>query len=514
VKRAWTSLFATAFLLAGAKAGAAPARVDTVVPGKLIGYTVATDGEQNREIVLLVEPIDFETADSPAEPDEDEDGDQGEDKRLPPCPDETSTADGKAAPRPMRLFGLRPSGDAGLVPILDDLPGDCRSIDAVELDGDGRDELLLEREGELLAVKRGERPGASATAPVSVVSDPDIVWSGPGGVATVTRLGSFLLYGPTKDDDGWQLLADVELLLEGALRGDRLVVRSELPSFVGRSRDGTVTFATTPKAHFGRRLQVQRIEVDAGGEATVTDCWAGLPQPEDLLESFFLQIDDSPVLLVTTKEAGKLGLFSEKFLRLYNLEGDRSRLGIAPFFAVQSRMNLWQSSVPILRDVNADGRDDLVIGYWKGWTDDKVVLDAYMRLEDGSFETSPRTTAFNVKHGDRSFLRYGSDLDGDDLPDLLLRDEENRLLLYPGLPSPKGKRLVRDKPQRIPLGEAESPSDEIVVSLGSAGMEVSAGSWNDAPVRLVDVDGDGREEIVLTRRGSEDSPGVLSIVRP
>jgi hypothetical protein len=160
-----------------------------------------------------------------------------------------------------------------------------------------------------------------------------------------------------------------------------------------------------------------------------------------------------------------------------------------------------------------DVRLDLVLGYWKGLMDDKAVLDAYLRKPDGSFDTAPRTTAFNVKDGDRDFLRYGADLDGDGNADLLLRDDENRLLLYPGLASANGKRLVDKQPRRISLGPPPGWEEFMYISIGG-GETWRADLWNTRRPRLLDVDGDGREEIVVVQRGSSDRPGVLRIVRP
>jgi len=51
----------------------------------------------------------------------------------------------------------------------------------------------------------------------------------------------------------------------------------------------------------------------------------------------------------------------------------------APLFAVETRVNAWQSVRLFVRDVDGDGRDDLVLGYWKGLTDDRVVLERQFR---------------------------------------------------------------------------------------------------------------------------------------
>ena len=180
---------------------------------------------------------------------------------------------------------------------------------------------------------------------------------------------------------------------------------------------------------------------------------------------------ERPVLLVTTKPANKLSLFGEKLLRVYELERDRSRLGINPLFAVQSRMNIWQTALPLVLDVNADGHEDLVVAFWKGLMDDKVVLDVYLAEAGGWFRDTPRTTGFNVKNGERSFVEYGSDLTGNGFPDLLV-GADGGLVLYPGLESSNGKKLVdKQRPYEVLRGGDSDDDDEVEVVISGDGMD-------------------------------------------
>jgi hypothetical protein len=405
---------------------------------------------------------------------------------------------------------LAEGGD--LVQVLEVLEG-CSALDTADLDGDGQDDLLVAREGQLYAV--------GSEGLVLVLEDAGLVWSSlhPRAtrhpeldghpVVTTAPLGRLVLYGPREGGVEWAALARVELPLMGRAGSDGLVVRNPVPSFVGLDEHGVMQYATWPEELGKQRLKTVRIELDSSTEgSSATECWSRLPEPEEVLERHFLMIDGQPMLLVATKPANKLNLFGEKRLRLYALAPDRSRLGHPPVFAAQSRMNLWQDGTPMMLDVTGDGREDLVLGYWKGLKDDRIVLDAYPRLPDGWFDDTPQTTAFDVKKGDRSFFSYGHDLDGDRLSDLLVRSDDS-LVVYRGLHSTSGRKLVDKTPFAIPSLVMQGSPGTTMVQVGSGGF----GSWtlpSPGRPRVVDVDGDGTHEILIVRRGS--GPDILSVL--
>ena len=211
---------------------------------------------------------------------------------------------------------------------------------------------------------------------------------------------------------------------------------------------------------------------------------------------------------VATKPSGKLGLFGEKRIRLFPLEHDRTRLGWPPLMAATSNMNLWQQSTPVMLDVNADGMEDLVVGYWKGLKNSRVVLDAYLRMPDRSFAKVPKTTAFDVEDGNRSFVHYGNDLNGDRVGDLILASGD-AFLFYPGLHSTTGKKLVSKTPRVAPVRQLDLGENSITISLGPTGSHVE-GSLSHRGPRYADLDGDGRLELLTAR---ESLPGGFRIVR-
>jgi hypothetical protein len=482
-------------------------RVDAVLPGRLVDLALPDSGGGRRDAVLLVEPPE------PLPAKEIEEGDAD---RLPPCPEAEHGA-GKAG---LLLYRFDPEGKNELVLLRDDLPRGCTSVHVADIDGDGRDELLIGCRDELLLMSM--EPGQ--TSPQRVVEEPGSVWRfltpgerpafAVGGRVLVgnVRLGVMTLYGPSPQELTWESVATIELPLDGEVDRDGLRIRSAMPRFLGRDASGSLVFVTETENVGSRRLRTLLIESAPPGEPRVTECWSRLPAPEDLLESETLRLDGQTVLFVTTKPEGKLNLFGEKFLRLYTLgERDRSRLGSSPFFETESRMNLWQEAFPKVLDVNGDGLEDLVVGFWKGIMDDKVVLDVYLRETDGSFRASPRTTAFDIKDGDHDILLYGTDIDGDGLPDLLVRGTKG-LLLHPGLRSSNGKRVVSDKPRVIPTGDLASEPSYTEVVLSEKGLDQRfIGNLSTRP-RLVDLNGDGKSEILMTRRGGSSRPAVVRVI--
>ena len=509
-------LLSTALGLASAWAGAAentPAEAGVQVeqfegwsltsvalPGKLISYALPRIDDGTREIVFLVDPQS--RTDLVAEATQDDEKDDAP-ERLPGCPADSTKAE---------LALLRWTRDLDSSPsrVREGLPHDLEALDTADLDGDGTDELLLARTRELLVV------GPQANRPV--VEDPGLTWSSlhPRAVeqpeldglplVTTAPLGQLLLFGPGEEGDTWKRLASVEIPLKGSVQKHGLTVFNPKPRFVGLREDGTLLYTTRPEPYGTQRLQVLLIEIAPSGTAKVTDCWVRLPEPEDVLEETFLVVDDQAMLLVTTKPANKLSLFGEKRLRLFSLERDRSRLGKPPVYLAESRMNIWQEAEPMLLDVNADGRRDLVIGYWKGLSNDRVVLDVYLRQDDGWFAAAAKTTAFDVKPAkrerkdskparpepDRSFVRYGRDLDGDSIPDLLVRTPVS-LLIFRGQASKNGEKLLTKVPLELPLSAA-------------------TGTGDPGHPRLVDLDNDGNAEILTVRRGLTTGQDLLQII--
>ena len=62
-----------------------------------------------------------------------------------------------------------------------------------------------------------------------------------------------------------------------------------------------------------------------------------------------------------TARADKLSVFEKLALRVFPLSADRTRAGRAPTFAVETEVSRWRRAELVVRDVDGDGRDDLLV---------------------------------------------------------------------------------------------------------------------------------------------------------
>ncbi|MBD3868783.1 MAG: VCBS repeat-containing protein [Acidobacteria bacterium] len=488
-------------------------RVHVVVPGKLVHVALQDAGNGLKTAWFLVAPFDAPQADEEDRTDEEK---ERRKQLLPDCPaSDRSRADRK-------LIRLDRDGAGSLVEVRSDLPWNSSAIHFADLHGDGRETLVLTVSPVEDETASGDyEPGFYAwdgdpASPESLLkpllAESFLVWDhrAPGTVAA-SGFGELNLHRFHRESGMFRPLATVPMPLDAGVRQDRITLSAEtVMPIVAQS--GRVAYVTPPKPFGKTRLRTTVIRPDAGGEDQVVESWARLPEPEDMLEWHHLVLDGAPVLLVQTKTAEKLALFGEKRVRLFGLNPDRSRSGFLPLMAGESGMNLLQGGTPWILDVNQDDRNDLVIGYWKGLKNSRVVLEVFLRNEDGSFEEKPKTTAFDVEDGNRSYVAYGRDLNGDGLLDLLV-SADARLLLFPGKESRNGKKLVDDEPELVlDVNLPESDQEgSVTINIGSDGASTVQSTALSIP-SFKDMDGDGVAEILMVTRGTWKSPGTFTVL--
>lgn len=198
------------------------------------------------------------------------------------------------------------------------------------------------------------------------------------------------------------------------------------PPPAGQPASFSPRFAAGPETQGEQRLKTLLFSATAG-EAPV-EAWSLLPAAAQDVESVYAVWDGQPALAVTSLP--RFGIFVKRQLHLFLLARDRSRRGSAPVLAVHTDCHLWQPMKTYFADLAATGRQDLVLIHPEGLSGKKLRFQVYANAGQGRFAAQPRTSSVDVK---ATTWFYGADFTGDGVPDLLVRDDQGRLLLYPGL---------------------------------------------------------------------------------
>src|SRR5262245_20453593 len=360
------------------------------------------------------------------------------------------------------LVWIDPTGNGRVEIVRRDIPRDVRAIDAFDRDGDGNDEIALWRPGGIWIVRSGEdgRPDGPLEP---LVAEPDLDPASQAARALCASdclderrlwteiVGSLRAYGPGADGT-WGRMFDIPLPVTASRETHVLTLTSPTVRALPAGPGGRRLLAIGPEPFGVDRLRTLLVDPALPPETPPVECWSRLPGPEALVESAYMWIGGKPALIVTSRSSVKLGIFAEKWLRVFYLAEDRTRRGAAPALALETKMNLWQSTTPRMLDVDGDGREDLVLPYWKGLKTGHVEIDAYLAGEDGALTRSARTTGFEVENADRSYMDFGKDLDGDGRADLVLY-AEGKLTIHAGSArSKKGDGLVEPAPRfSLPL---------------------------------------------------------------
>ena len=474
-------------------------RADLAFDGPLLGWALPRGRDGQRGLLLLVGPkVEAAGPETPAF-----------------C-GVRDTASGIA--RDARLYRWRSALPEHLETLGSGLPsGDLESAD---LDGDGEDELLVASEGRIdLVTVSADGSAASHT----LVEDATLGMSCCGSCVTwdgssvqdsalrVALVGAFRTYrrGP---EGGVAISSELATPKRATGGSERVVVRSPAVRPIGRTSAGRMVFATEPESLGRRRLRTLLLDPDGPATTRGVESWALFPESERMVESAFAMLQGSPVLIVTTTSAEKLSLLGEKALRVYPLGGDRTRAGDTPIYGAMTGINLWQPAHPVIVDLDRDGRDDLVLAYWKGLKNSIAALEVH-RGAASSF-AKPRSMSFDVESGDRGFLDFGADADGDGRPDLILL-ANNDLLVFPGTAAERAaeKPVEAHPSRRIALPSDLPRAGATSFSMGTNGFQISRSAGGLGTPHLLDLDGDGRPEVLFAGDGVAGARIVVVFVR-
>ena len=419
------------------------------------------------------------------------------------------------------LYRLDPEG-GDLSRLATPLPEEAHALDAVDLDGDGSQELLVGGKGSAYLLEYA--PGGAEGHLERVIHRP---WF------NLASLEDDLIRVPDAERN-WVAAADVgRLWLHRASDSGSMdaVCECELPVFARRGPAGLLLetpgirplaeegrvprFAVGPEERGGRRLATRIVDPLAPGAEPV-ESLSRLPEPEEVQESFYLTVGGRPMLFVSTLETNKRGVFDKKRLRGFPLGPvGRNRSGSAPAVAAELDCLMWHSIAVEVVDVDADGREDVAAVHRRGLGGGKVSVTVFLAGADGRLGNRTRSTTFEDKEARR--FRYGADLTGDGVPDLAVVGD-GVLSVHRGLGG-SGKKLLEKRPLApISLALDEVGAQTIEVSVGSD-VEAESGEESDeetgsspSELTFVDLDGDGRDEVLLAIANSEGR-GLLRWVR-
>jgi hypothetical protein len=169
-----------------------------------------------------------------------------------------------------------------------------------------------------------------------------------------------------------------------------------------------------------------------------------LPTAEDIEESWYVEYNGEPALIVTSVLSEKHGVFEKKKLRLFTLATDRTRSGSGPLLEVMTRSRNWYATCAGIADVNGDGLDDLVSAQPKGLGAGSLWVEAYLARPGGGFEAKARGSEIEVEEGEICTL--ATDIDGDDRVELVVVEDDS-LLVFTLIQHAASKVVVDDHPR-------------------------------------------------------------------
>lgn len=500
--------FAAGVLIVGVASSAGPPiqriqldgaeRYDLRIDAALVSFGVARRADGRDRLFALTAPRE-----------------DGSDEAADPAGG-SSPCDGRGTHAPRTIWRIERTGDElQASPLHDDLPGDCASVVIGDPDASGDETLYVGCAGRLLRLG-----GSGEGQPTEAFSQDGLVGAWANVLFGRVRGSPRLLVVPTAgavrflaaDDAGrFAAVGELDTPPQTSHRGSSLVVRTAGFSPVGEPDGaGTRSYFSAVERVDSRRLRTTLVRAGPQGVAAPLDAWAALPAAEHAISLSVLAFDGEPLLVAMTRPSDRLGLLGEARLRVFALREDRSRTGHPPLFATESRVNLWQNARAVASDVDSDERDDLVLIYWKGIKNDRIVLDVYRRRADGGFESAPRTTAFDVADAKRAWFDFTRDVDGDGSVDLQLL-AASRLQVHRG--TPNATTAVEQRPTwNVPLPAGRAFEGFTTLSVGtSAAAVVRSPASVPAPL-TIDLDGDNRAEIVVPRV-DEEGWLTLAIVR-
>ncbi len=520
VLRVVLGVAALALVVAGSSAGAEESAIQTtltvttpdgVVPARIVARNRLCDSSGGCKLLLLVEPRD-----------RDEAGEESEERG------EAGHRSSRESERSLVAVGLGRDGGFEVEMLASGLDSEVSTPAALDLDGDGREEPLLGRPGELLRVQDGVPRILFARRFFDLATvEPLLARADDGGsgaarallpIPTVGQL-EFVRVGGGRPG---RVVASVALPVR-ARRSGR-AVRLQTPAVLqipggGENASETLELLTMPVEEGPGRWSVRRMTIAGPDAAHIEseDLFLSTPGAERPVYGRAVRVGGEPMLLVHALRSDKVGIFERKKVRLYPLRPDRTRQGNRSVVAVETISRLWQDLGSELADLDGDGFVDLLLFQREGFSGKKLQVEMVRGTGHGSF-ANDRSRRVLFPEPPFADWVWGRDVTGDGLLDLALVSD--RLAIHAGNGGRKGGVFLAAPTESMQL-ERAAPRESLAISVsvdsegasGSSSNEVDEDTedvaqaadrdseaekvrWTDP--QWLDLDGDGNPELVLS----------------
>jgi hypothetical protein len=431
-------------------------RVDAVLPGRLLATAFPHGADGRRRVVALVA----------AEPDS-----------------------------PRELYLLDTAGNGSQRRLLGDLPAKATALTAIG------SEIILGAPGTSWSLGTVDAPAPPHRFLDGVDARHLLGADGRSGlaVADVGRLRTW-----TSEDGKLTPGASYELPVHASRERGALRLDTPEVEMLPQGGNAPPLYLVGPETNGKTRLHTLLLTRDAEGKEQRSEAWSRFARPETVDDHWFVRFDGQPSLIVTTNSADKVSIFEEQSLRVFSLAADRSRAGQPPRLAVPTVSRRWFPARPFVLDLDRDGHDDLVVVQQEGLRGKSLLIETWF-APGGRFATPSRKISLDIE---ARTWDYGADLTGDGRPDLVAL-QGKKLLLFAGTADPH--RDLLDRRPRLAIDLPSSEQVMVSVEAGDGGASVDS-SRSASPLQLIDLDGDGRPEAIVTVR-DDGGRGRVTVVR-
>ncbi len=406
------------------------------------------------------------------------------------------------AGRPTRLLRIDPDGRQQV--LRDDLPADAMALEAIDLDGDGEQEILLAAPGRLIRLALdGTRRDALLIESPGIDPNGGLPRTGTarsraidGGGLWIDEGDALAIFARSENGSPWRRRHRVSLPADAIYRKGEILIFHPHPQVIRNEHGKPVAVSIFSASGRTQRAPWHLLALDGSRKPRLEQTWLAFAGPKMLIGSQTLLLGGRPAIVVTTLTSDRVRFDPPAQLSLFTFEANRSRAGLKPTLSIEGLdSDEAHSARAHALDVDGDGSDDLVIGFAAG---KRFELRIY--LGDGRGAVAPRPLRRRLKVDARApigSVRFVRDARGR-WTHTLLRSPEREWVCPPA-----GREIVdldhcRTRPAPDPDGHiARSDTPSHWSSHWSGVVDLEA---DRPPARLTVITGSGPDSQVIWTR--------------